>query len=63
MLLSSLLLATASIISAPPVPVNTEPPAPVDHGKLSWFEGSFEALLEKAEAEGKILFLDFWADW
>ena len=63
MLLSSLLLVTASTISATPVPVITEPTTPMDHGKLAWFDGTFDALVEKAEAEGKIIFLDFWADW
>ena len=57
MLLSALLLASAA---SPVVPA----PAPTpDHGKLAWVDGTFEALVEKAEAQGKIIFLDFWADW
>lgn len=35
----------------------------VDHGKLAWFEGSFEDLLAKAKTDKKIVFIDFWADW
>ena len=36
---------------------------PVQHGKLTWFQGSFEELLDEAEKSDKIMFLDFWADW
>ena len=57
MLLSALLLASAASPVAP-APVPTP-----DHGKLAWVDGTFEALVEKAEAQGKIIFLDFWADW
>ncbi|MCZ6596855.1 MAG: hypothetical protein O7B99_04380 [Planctomycetota bacterium] len=39
-----------------------ETPEPVQHGKLTWFQGSFEELLQEAEKSGKIMFLDFWAD-
>lgn len=34
-----------------------------DHGKLPWFDGSFNELIAKATAEEKLIFLDFWADW
>ena len=35
----------------------------VDHGKLSWFKGSWEELLAKAKSEKKIVFLDFFTRW
>jgi thioredoxin-like negative regulator of GroEL len=34
-----------------------------EHGRLDWFDGSFEQALAKAKAEKKILFIDFWAGW
>ncbi|MED6335698.1 MAG: thioredoxin fold domain-containing protein [Planctomycetota bacterium] len=43
-----------------------QPDAPQDappKGKLSWFEGSFEELLARAEETGKGVFIDFWAPW
>ncbi len=38
-------------------------PAPADHGKLPWYEGTFEEALVEAKATNKIIFLDFWTDW
>ena len=55
MLLSALLLTGSGALAAPA-------PAP-DHGKLAWVDGTFEALVEQAEAADKLIFLDFWADW
>lgn len=36
---------------------------PVDHGKLPWFEGTYEEVLAKASAENKLVFIDFWTEW
>jgi len=56
MLLTS--VAVAALL-APAAPSAT----PGDHGKLPWFEGTFEELLAKAKTEKKIVFLDFWTSW
>ena len=36
---------------------------PTDHGRLPWFEGTYEAALEKAATENKLVFIDFWTEW
>lgn len=36
---------------------------PGDHGRLDWFQGSFEKALEQAKQENKVVFIDFWASW
>ena len=38
-------------------------PAAAGHGKLSWYEGTFEAAKAEAARTDKIIFIDFWADW
>ena len=38
-------------------------PAAGDHGALPWFEGSYEELIAEAQAEKKLVFLDFWTSW
>lgn len=35
----------------------------LDHGKLAWFDGTFEEATAHAAASKKILFLDFWTEW
>ena len=60
-MLSTLITAAALAIA----PAGADPAtAPVDgHGKLPWFEGTWEELLVEAKAQDKLIFLDFWADW
>jgi hypothetical protein len=58
-------LAVAALLASPANSAATAA-APVvvgDHGKVAWFEGSFEAALAKAKADKKIVFLDFWTSW
>ncbi len=57
-----------SLIAAAPLLASTAGafPAPSvldDHGKLPWVEGSFEELLERAQKEDRLIFIDFWTDW
>ena len=53
------LVASAALV----LPTAGSPPPAEDHGKLPWFEGTFAEVLAKAEAENKLVFIDFWADW
>ncbi len=61
------LLATAALLAPATTPatsaVPTAQPCSEGHGKLSWFEGSYEEALAKAASEKKIIFMDFWTDW
>lgn len=34
-----------------------------DHGKLNWFDGTYEEALKSAKESKKLIFLDFWTDW
>ncbi len=52
-----LTLVTSVALALPATPVSGE------HGKLPWYEGTFAEALVEAEAENKILFIDFWTDW
>jgi len=54
MLLTTLAVAVLTIPAATPA---------TDHGKVTWFKGSFESALVKAKAENKLIFIDFWTDW
>ena len=68
MFLTALCLATfASPIAAtiPPQACRQEPEpcctvAP-QHGKLPWFEGTWEELQAEAKSSGRIMFVDFWS--
>jgi thiol-disulfide isomerase/thioredoxin len=65
MLLTS--VAIASLLSAQPVaPCSSPISAGIsaeDHGKLNWFQGSFEEALAQAKASNKLVFIDFWTTW
>ena len=66
MLLTSIALAALISPPATAVPSGTASVAAAtkaDHGKLAWYEGSFEDALKKAKAENKIIFIDFWTEW
>ncbi len=60
-------LAIASLLSAQPVaPSSSSALVRVsagDHGKLNWFQGSFEEALAQAKASNKLVFIDFWTTW
>jgi thioredoxin-related protein len=34
-----------------------------DHGKLPWFEGSYEDALKEAKEKNKLVFIDLWTTW
>lgn len=34
-----------------------------DHGKLAWFQGSYEDALKEAKAKNKMVFIDLWTTW
>ena len=57
----------AAALMAPPATATSPGAASAapagDHGKVAWFEGTFEDVLAKAKAEKKIVFLDFWTSW
>lgn len=55
------LLAPAAPQDAPTVP--TALTCADSHGKLNWFEGTYEEALAKAASENKIVFMDFWTEW
>lgn len=66
MLLTS--IALAALMSPPATAVPSGSPSAAvatraDHGKLAWYEGSFDDALKKAKAENKIIFIDFWTEW
>jgi thioredoxin-related protein len=71
--LSAILLTFAPLpTTAPWAAPNAPDPAPSStqgdlkppvHGRLDWFQGSFDELLAEAKREGRIVFLDFWANW
>lgn len=52
-----LTLVTSVALALPATPVSGE------HGKLPWYEGTFAEALVEAEAQNKIIFVDFWTDW
>lgn len=57
---------TACALAALSVPAAVPAAAPAiddGHGKLDWFEGTFEELLAESAKSEKIIFLDFWTDW
>jgi len=63
MLLTSLAVAVLMATPATRAAPAGIPLAPGDHGKIAWFEGTFEAALAKAKAENKLIFIDFWTSW
>ena len=57
------MLLTTIALAGLALPPATPAPTAVDHGKLAWFDGTWDELLAEAERSNKIIFLDFWADW
>jgi|GEM_PF-1148138 len=63
-------LLAATCIAAPSAQPLAAPPMPATlsrvtcgHGRLSWFEGSFDEAAANASAQRRILFVDFWTEW
>jgi hypothetical protein len=65
MLITTFALAALALPASAPAAAPSAAAATTldDHGKLPWFEGTYEELLAKAKAEDKIIFLDFWTSW
>lgn len=57
--------ANAPTVDLAPAPthVAAAASAALEHGKLDWFQGSFDALLAEAARTKKIIFVDFWTSW
>lgn len=57
-------LAALALLAPAQTPPAGAPPAPTAaraaHGKLDWFQGSFDDLLDAARRSGRPIFLDFW---
>lgn len=49
--------------SSPVVPPAAAAVAGDEHGKLTWFKGSFDDLVREATKSKKIIFIDFWTTW
>ncbi len=63
MLIPILAAVLAAPLPVPPPIGNVATVVAADHGKLAWFEGSYEEALEKAAASKQLVFIDFWTDW
>lgn len=57
-----MLTLTALVLGLAALPAPAAPLGP-SHGRLDWFQGSFEELLAEARRDERLVFLDFWADW
>lgn len=65
-MLLTVLAAAVLAAPAPPVAPALAPLAVTTvegHGKLHWFDGSYEEALTEAAASDKLVFIDFWTDW
>ena len=62
-------LTGAALSFASPQPAALEPAAlgggnhGDGHGKIAWFQGSYEEALAEAKNSKKLVFLDFWTSW
>ena len=58
-------LATLALYLPPAIalPPATTHAVSADHGKLPWFEGSYEDALKEAKAKNKLVFVDLWTTW
>src|SRR4051812_7097083 len=55
------MLLFSVVPAAPSAPRQTTPPAIVgEHGKLAWFQGSFDDAMREAARAKKTIFIDFW---
>lgn len=55
--------AAAPAVEVAPATTHVATAAPIEHGKLNWFQGSFDTLLAEAVRTKKIIFVDFWTSW
>lgn len=51
-----------AMLQAPPAPPARLASA-ADHGKVKWFEGTYEQALAEAAAKKTLVFVDFWTEW
>lgn len=58
---------TVAVLAATPTPAPSAlavpAPAAEGHGKIAWFEGTYEEALAQAKASKKLVFIDFWTTW
>jgi len=59
-MLSPAVIALSLAALCTPAQDDIRPPV---HGRLDWFQGSFDELLAEADRTDRIVFLDFWANW
>jgi hypothetical protein len=58
--LSAVLAASAP---AQPTATNVATVVAADHGKIAWFEGTYDEAIKNAATSKKLVFMDFWTDW
>jgi thiol-disulfide isomerase/thioredoxin len=61
MLITWLSIAALSFNS--PLTIARAPGGGGGHGKVAWFQGSYEEALAEAKASKKLVFIDFWTTW
>jgi thioredoxin-related protein len=60
---------TVSPADASAYPPSFDPSSPAtqpdgaEHGKLTWFTGSFDDLVREATKSNRVIFIDFWTTW
>lgn len=58
-LLALAVLSPSALETSPAAP----PKAAESHGKIPWFQGTFDEALARAASEKKLVFVDFWTTW
>ena len=63
--IAALWLAASPVVlsSATPQAPPVRPAPAADHGKVKWFEGTYEQALAEAAAKKQLVFVDFWTEW
>jgi thiol-disulfide isomerase/thioredoxin len=54
---------TTAALSFPSSAATPSPSLGEGHGKIAWFQGSFQDALAEAKASKKLVFIDFWTTW
>ncbi|MFT7668377.1 MAG: thiol-disulfide isomerase/thioredoxin [Planctomycetota bacterium] len=68
-MLIPLLIAAVLAVPDPQLTATPDPepasgkPCVIDHGKLNWFEGTYEEALVSAAKSKQLVFIDFWTEW